>query len=263
MLESTSLQGGTVIVHTPTKSENLTILDPPMKSTQPIKTMQTRSSNRIRTPTAIVQPQMIKKHATVKRTPQKCRPGVKANHDESDLSPDEIERLRIRRERNKAAAARCRKRRMDTISTLELELQQHQSECKFTNENLNSFNTFAVKSEPVIVEPMYVLEPTVNPVVEVPANAPTKLKPKRPLTLTISQPTSVKTTSATGIDIETPSNVLISMGFDNLMTSTGLTPTSNIITPISFPSCSSQQRTSEGLNDLSTPSTENLSLVSL
>ena len=45
-LESTSLQGGTVIVHTPTKSENLTILDPPMKSTQPIKTMQTRSSNR-------------------------------------------------------------------------------------------------------------------------------------------------------------------------------------------------------------------------
>merc|ERR1712113_435353 len=102
-----------------------------------------------------------------------------------------------------------------------------------------------------------------NPVVEVPANAPTKLKPKRPLTLTITQPTPVKSTSATGIDIETPSNVLISMGFDNLMTSTGLTPTSNIITPISFPSCSSQQRTSEGLNDLSTPSTENLSLVSL
>merc|ERR1712018_150955 len=138
-----------------------------------------------------------------KRTPvlSKSRPGVKSQKyvDDDELSAEEAERLRIRRERNKAAAARCRKRRMDTISTLELEVQQHQSECKFTNENLNSFNTFAVKSEPVIVEPMYVLEPTANPVVEVPANAPTKLKPKRPLTLTISQPTSVKTTSATGI----------------------------------------------------------------
>jgi len=303
-LESNSFQGGTVIIGTtPTKSENLSILDPPPAKIAPesptTMTMKTRSSSRTKA-TAFVQPRIQTpsaktRQANVKRTPvlSKSRPGVKSQKyvDDDELSAEEAERLRIRRERNKAAAARCRKRRMDTISTLELEvqqhekkkrafereiaelrnerdqlqyiLQQHQSECKFTNENLNSFNTFAVKSEPVIVEPMYVLEPTANPVVEVPANAPTKLKPKRPLTLTISQPTSVKTTSATGIDIETPSNVLISMGFDNLMTSTGLTPTSNIITPISFPSCSSQQRTSEGLNDLSTPSTENLSLVSL
>lgn len=309
-LETTQFQGGTVIIGTtPTKSENLSILDPPPAKIAPesptTMTMKTRSSSRTKA-TAFVQPriqtpQIAKtRQANVKRTPvsTKSRPGVKSQKyvDDDELSAEEAERLRIRRERNKAAAARCRKRRMDTISTLEHEveqhekkkrafereiaelrnerdqlqyiLQQHQSECKFTNENFNnstanSFNTFAVKSEPVIVEPMYVLEPTANPVVEVPANAPTKLKPKRPLTLTISQPTSVKTTSATGIDIETPSNVLISMGFDNLMTSTGLTPTSNIITPISFPSCSSQQRTSEGLNDLSTPSTENLSLVSL
>jgi len=309
-LESNSFQGGTVIIGTtPTKSENLSILDPPPAKIAPesptTMTMKTRSSSRTKA-TAFVQPRIQTppvaktRQANVKRTPvsSKSRPGVKSQKyvDDDDLSAEEAERLRIRRERNKAAAARCRKRRMDTISTLEYEveqhekkkrafereiaelrnerdqlqyiLQQHQSECKFTNENFNnstanSFNTFAVKSEPVIVEPLYVLEPTANPVVEVPANAPTKLKPKRPLTLTISQPTSVKTTSATGIDIETPSNVLISMGFDNLMTSTGLTPTSNIITPISFPSCSSQQRTSEGLNDLSTPSTENLSLVSL
>merc|ERR1712224_63401 len=119
-LESTSLQGGTVIVHTPTKS---------------------------------------------------------------DLSPEEVERLRIRRERNKAAAARCRKRRMDTISTLEEEVQQHedkkrileetiaelraekmqleyilsqhQAECKFNsmpNVATTTSLPIAVKSEPVLVE---------------------------------------------------------------------------------------------------------------
>lgn len=310
-LESNSFQGGTVIIGTtPTKSENLSILDPPPAKIAPesptTMTMKTRSSSRTKA-TAFVQPRIQTspvanktRQANVKRTPilSKSRPGVKSQKyvDDDDLSAEDAERLRIRRERNKAAAARCRKRRMDQIETLEHEveqheqkkrayerqiaelrserdqlqyiLEQHQSECKFVNENLNnistanSFTTFAVKSEPVIVEPMYVIEPTANPVVEVPVT-PTKLKPKRPLTLTITQPTPVKSTSATGIDIETPSNVLISMGFDNLMTSTGLTPTSNIITPISFPSCSSQQRTSEGLNDLSTPSTENLSLVSL
>ena len=79
---------------------------------------------------------MIRKQATVKRTPQKCRPGVKANHDESDLSPDEVERLRIRRERNKAAAARCRKRRMDTISTLEEEVQQHEDKKRILEETI-------------------------------------------------------------------------------------------------------------------------------
>jgi len=296
-LESTSLQGGTVIVHTPTKSENLTILDPPMKSTQPTKTMQTRSSNRIRTPTAIVQPQMIRKQATVKRTPQKCRPGVKANHDESDLSPDEVERLRIRRERNKAAAARCRKRRMDTISTLEEEVQQHedkkrileetiaelraekmqleyilsqhQAECKFNNMP-NATTTslpMAVKSEPVLVESIEFVGPMDSFVQEPNLGRLHGLKPKRPLTLTIAQPPT--TSSVEGVMIETPSNVVTSLGFENLLTSTGLTPTTNIITPISFttssaPSCSSQQRTCElSLTDLNTPSNETMSLVSL
>merc|ERR1719310_582663 len=92
--------------------------------------MLTRSSSRTRTnPAVIVQPQStrpMKKQATIKRTPTKNRPGVKARQDEADMSPEEVERLRIRRERNKAAAARCRKRRMDTISTLELEVQQNE-----------------------------------------------------------------------------------------------------------------------------------------
>lgn len=240
-----------------------------------------------------------RKHAVVKRTPAKSRPGVKANHDESDLSPDEVERLRIRRERNKAAAARCRKRRMDQISTLseevavheekkrileqtiaqlraekedlEFVLTQHQNECKFGDQYMmipSSVSTqsedlpVAVKSEPVLVQTIdqaYLAstqeeDPLVKRV----------LKPKRPLTLTIEAPRS----TVEGVVIETPSNVVTSLGFDSLMTSTGLTPTTNIITPVfslSTPTCSSQQRTSEmsSLADLNTPNNENVSLVSL
>merc|ERR1712018_481318 len=97
--------------------------------------MLTRSSSRTRsTPAAaavsasaavIVQPltKTMRRQANVKRTPlAKNRPGVKSRHDESDLSSQEVERLRVRRERNKAAAARCRKRRMDQISTLSEEV---------------------------------------------------------------------------------------------------------------------------------------------
>lgn len=306
-LESTNFQGGTVIVGTtPTKSEDLTILDPPpVHKVEPVSpttlTMKTRSSSRIRA-TAVVQPQIQTmpttktRQANIKRTPplSKSRPGVKAAkyNDDSELSPEEAERLRVRRERNKAAAARCRKRRMDTITTLEEEvaqhelkkkayerqiadlqnerdqlqyiLEQHQNECKF-RENVTTttnFNTFAVKSEPVLVEAidqMYVVEqPSVNTVI---TSTPTKLKPKRPLSLTISQPKT--TVASAGIELETPSTFLANMGFD-LTTSTGLTPTSTI-TQVSFPSvnCSSQQRTSEALNDLNTPSNEIVSLVSL
>merc|ERR1712043_91733 len=139
----------------------------------------------------------------------------------------------------------------------------------------------AVKSEPVVVqaiEQMYhVMEPNLSSAAVVtgaPRSSTGGLKPKRPLTLTISQ-SDIKTfnTSVEGVTIETPSNGLItSLGFENLLTSTGLTPTTNIITPISFTtssaassnSCSSQQRTSElSLTDLNTPSNENISLVSL
>merc|ERR1719510_1411295 len=298
-LESTSFQGGIVLVRTPTKSEQLTILDPPNTvkdiSNSTMSAMKTRSSSRIRA-TAIVQPQpqlMARKQATIKRTPLKSRPGVKNTKNESDLSPEEAERLHIRRERNKAAAARCRKRRMDQISTLEEEveqheekkrileqtiadlknekmeleyiLNQHQNECKF---NMPTVNTpalpLAVKSEPVLVEAIDQMYTTVEQIM----NRSQGLKPKRPLTLTISQPEMNKNTSVEGVVIETPSNIITSLGFENLLTSTGLTPTSNIITPISFsvaPSCSSQQRTSElaSLTDLNTPSSENLSLVSL
>jgi hypothetical protein len=332
-LESTQFGGGTVLIRTPTDSEQMTILDPapaPAPRSQ-ILAMKTRSSSRTRTPTAVVQPQMVaRKQATVKRTPPKSRPGVKAVQDDSDLSPDEVERLRIRRERNKQAAARCRKRRMDTISTLEDEvrqlenkrhihedeianlreekmqleyiLSQHQAECKLFNQMSNfddhdassavvpaSATTMslpmAVKSEPVVVqaiEQMYhVMEPNLSSAAVAtgaPRSSTGGLKPKRPLTLTISQSdinfAAAKTfnTSVEGVTIETPSNGLItSLGFENLLTSTGLTPTTNIITPISFTSsaassnsCSSQQRTSElSLTDLNTPSNENISLVSL
>merc|ERR1712038_792109 len=313
-LESTPFVGGTVIIRTPTDSEQMTILDPVPASSAPMKpaprqilAMKTRSSSRIRTPTAVVQPQMVaRKQATVKRTPPKSRPGVKALQDDSDLSPEEVDRLRIRRERNKQAAARCRKRRMDTISSLEDEvrqleskkrihedeianlreekmqleyiLSQHQAECKLFNQ-MSSFDNasvvpatslpMAVKSEPVVVqaiEQLYVMEPNLSSAA--PKSSTGGLKPKRPLTLTISQPDiAAKTTSVEGITIETPSNGLAtSLGFENLLTSTGLTPTTNIITPISFTSnsCSSQQRTSElSLTDLNTPSNENISLVSL
>merc|ERR1712165_277010 len=315
-LESTPFVGGTVIIRTPTDSEQMTILDPVPASSAPMKpapnqilAMKTRSSSRIRTPTAVVRPQMVaRKQATVKRTPPKSRPGVKAVQDDSDLSPEEVDRLRIRRERNKQAAARCRKRRMDTISTLEDEvrqleskkrihedevanlreekmqleyiLSQHQAECKLFNQ-MSSFDNassvvpatslpMAVKSEPVVVqaiEQLYVMEPNLSSATA-PRSSMGGLKPKRPLTLTISQPDiAAKTTSVEGITIETPSNGLVtSLGFENLLTSTGLTPTTNIITPISFTSnsCSSQQRTSElSLTDLNTPSNENISLVSL
>jgi hypothetical protein len=330
-LESTQFGGGTVLIRTPTDSEQMTILDPapaPAPRSQ-ILAMKTRSSSRTRTPTAVVQPQMVaRKQATVKRTPPKSRPGVKAVQDDSDLSPDEVERLRIRRERNKQAAARCRKRRMDTISTLEDEvrllenkrhihedeianlreekmqleyiLSQHQAECKLFNQ-MSNFDDhdassavvpattmslpMAVKSEPVVVqaiEQMYhVTEPNLSSAAVAtgaPRSSTGGLKPKRPLTLTISQSdinfAAAKSfnTSVEGVTIETPSNGLItSLGFENLLTSTGLTPTTNIITPISFTSsaassnsCSSQQRTSElSLTDLNTPSNENISLVSL
>ena len=130
----------------------------------------------------------MRRQANVKRTPlAKNRPGVKSRHDESDLSPQEVERLRVRRERNKAAAARCRKRRMDQISTLSEEvgrhekkkrgleeeiaqlkaakehleyiLAQHKAECKFAPtldnpEMTLSAGSFGIKSEPVLVEPM-------------------------------------------------------------------------------------------------------------
>jgi len=322
-LESTPFVGGTVIIRTPTDSEQMTILDPVPASSAPMKpapsqilAMKTRSSSRIRTPTAVVQPQMVaRKQATVKRTPPKSRPGVKAVQDDSDLSPDEVERLRIRRERNKQAAARCRKRRMDTISTLEDEvrqlekkrhihedeianlreekmqleyiLSQHQAECKLFNQMSNFENDssvpmslpMAVKSEPVVVQAIetFELNPNLSTAVVAPRSSTGGLKPKRPLTLTISQSDAKNTLSGVeGVTIETPSNGLItSLGFENLLTSTGLTPTTNIITPISFStssvtsssnnSCSSQQRSSElsTLTDLNTPCNENVSLVSL
>merc|ERR1712079_613357 len=183
-LDISSWQGGTTTVVTPTKSEQLTILDVPTSLT----TMRTRSSRSNGKPMAVVQQQpknhaktTPKKQANVRRTP-KSRPGVKATTDESGLSPEEAQKLEIRRERNKAAAARCRKRRMDQISYLSDEVQeheekkralentiaqlkaqreeleyilsQHQSECQLIVPGLQRQQPLpiAVKSEPVLVE---------------------------------------------------------------------------------------------------------------
>merc|ERR1712223_1176017 len=182
-LDSNSWQGCTTTVVTPTKSEQLTILDIPSSLT----TMKTRSSNRVNRPILTVQPQpkceetRPKRQANVKRTPLKSRPGVKATTNESELSPEETQKLQVRRERNKAAAARCRKRRMDQISYLSDEVQeheekklqlentiaqlkaqkeeleyilsQHQSECQLIVPGLRQQPLpIAVKSEPVLVE---------------------------------------------------------------------------------------------------------------
>merc|ERR1719450_542619 len=303
-LDSNSWQGGTTTVVTPTNSEKLTILDVPSS----LKTMKTRSSNRVNRTVVTMQSQpkrqetQPKKHANIKRTP-KSRPGVKATTDESGLSPEEAQKLEIRRERNKAAAARCRKRRMDQISYLSDEVQeheekkralentiaqlkaqkeeleyilsQHQSECQLIVPGLRQQTLpIAVKSEPVLVETIemnpldqvYML----NKPQEINTNRAGGPKAKRPLSLNIESAQIEARASATleGVLIDTPSNIISNLGFDTLMTSTGLTPTSNIVTPISFnittsvPSCSSQQRSSE-MVELNTPATENVSLVSL
>jgi len=304
-LDSHNWQGCTTTVVTPTKSEKLTILDVPSSLT----TMKTRSTNRVNRPILTVQPQpkrqetQPKKQANIRRTP-KSRPGVKASKNESDLSPEDAEKLVVRRERNKAAAARCRKRRMDQIGYLtdevqeheekkqalentiaqlkaqkeELEyiLSQHQSECQLVVPGLRQQPLpIAVKSEPVLVESIHM-----NPLDQVymfdkpqqmNTNRAGGLKVKRPLSLNIESAQIEAKASATleGVLIDTPSNIISNLGFDTLMTSTGLTPTSNIITPISFnvmttsvPSCSSQQRSSE-MVELNTPASETFSLVSL
>merc|ERR1712223_1043095 len=302
-LDSNSWQGGTTTVVTPTNSEKLTILDVPSS----LKTMKTRSSNRVNRTVVTMQSQpkrqetLPKKQANIKRTP-KSRPGVKATTEESGLSPEEAQKLEIRRERNKASAARCRKRRMDQISYLSDEVQeheekkqalentiaqlkaqkeeleyilsQHQSECQLVVPGLRQQPLpIAVKSEPVLVETIemnaldqvYMYKPQ-----EINTNPAAGLKAKRPLSLNIESAQIEAKASATleGVLIDTPSNIISNPGFDTLMTSTGLTPTSNIVTPISFnittsvPSCSSQQRSSE-MVELNTPATENVSLVSL
>jgi len=328
-LDSSSWQGGTTTVVTPTKSEQLTILDVPASLITMNTRSLTRSNSRINRPVLVVQSQPKrqetnpKKQANVRRTP-KSRPGVKASKNEQELSPDEAQKLDVRRERNKAAAARCRKRRMDqigylseevhgheekkqalenTIATLkaqkeELEfiLAQHQSECQLYVQGLQQQQQhqhslpIAVKSEPVLVETIEMAGPMANqfyildkPHQEIMTGCGGRaaigggLKSKRPLSLNIeSAQIEAKNPSnqVGGIVIDTPSNVLSNFSnleFDTLMTSTGLTPTTNSLTPISFnlftpggsaPSCSSQQRSSEMI-ELNTPATENVSLVSL
>ena len=175
---------------------------------------------------------------------------------------------------------------------LEFILAQHQSECQLYVPGLQQQQQqqhqhhqhslpVAVKSEPVLVETIEMAGPMANqfyildkPHQEIMTGRAIGggLKSKRPLSLNIeSAQIEAKNPSnqVGGIVIDTPSNVISGLEFDTLMTSTGLTPTTNSLTPISFftpggsaPSCSSQQRSSEMI-ELNTPATENVSLVSL
>ena len=174
---------------------------------------------------------------------------------------------------------------------LEFILAQHQSECQLFVPGLQQQQhhhqqhqhslPVAVKSEPVLVETIEMAGPMANqfyildkPHQEIMTGRAIGggLKSKRPLSLNIeSAQIEAKNPSnqVGGIVIDTPSNVISNLEFDTLMTSTGLTPTTNSLTPISFftpggsaPSCSSQQRSSEMI-ELNTPATENVSLVSL
>ena len=174
---------------------------------------------------------------------------------------------------------------------LEFILAQHQSECQLfvpglqqphQQQQLHQHSLpIAVKSEPVLVETIEMAGPMANQfyILDKPHQEFITgraigggLKSKRPLSLNIeSAQIEAKNPSnqVGGIVIDTPSNVISGLEFDTLMTSTGLTPTTNMVTPVSFftpvgsaPSCSSQQRSSEMI-ELNTPATENVSLVSL
>merc|ERR1712004_237183 len=237
-LDSNSWQGGTTTVVTPTNSEKLTILDVPSS----LKTMKTRSSNRVNRTVVTMQSQpkrqetQPKRQANIKRTP-KSRPGVKATTDESGLSPEEAEKLEIRRERNKAAAARCRKRRMDQISYLSDEVQEHE-EKKLALENtiaqlkaqkeeleyiLSQHQSECQLVVPGLQRQQPLQEIKFNSCQEINTNRTGGLKAKRPLSLNIESAQNEARNSATleGVLIDTPSNIISNLGFDTLMTSTG------------------------------------------
>ncbi len=303
-LDSKAWRGGTTTVVTPTSSEPEKVLGIPEPVTISTMTMNTRSSTREQTMYVAKrrqheqqQVQAPSKAPQQKKKTAGRRPGGRTTRiDEEDLTPEEAARLKIRRERNKAAAARCRKRRVDQINSLSAEveqwegkkriledtiaqlrmqkqeleyvLSQHRSECKlaivYGQQEMMPQQSLpvAVKSEPVIVEPLeqvYGVQPQTQTYVT--TDEYEVIKPKRPVSLTIAV---TKTSGPEDVVIETPSNVVSNFGFDSLMTSTGLTPTSNIATPVSFssmPTCSSQQRSSE--LDLNTPCNENVSLMAL
>ena len=304
-LDSNAWQGGLTTVVTPTKSEPETdidlpepVINPPVPTpvTVPTMTMRTRSSTREQTAYVAKRRHQEEQQPTILRNPEKKKktvkriPGRTSRIPEDELTPQEVERLKIRRERNKAAAARCRKRRVDQIESLTAEVEQweakkrileetivqlrmqkdeleyiltqHRSECKLGMVDQQSLPV-AIKSEPVIVEPVeqfYIVQPEPQPFAA--SQERGGPKPKRPLSLKIAA--SMVPSGPEGVAIETPSKIVSGLAFDSLMTSTGLTPTSNIVTPVSFstPSCSSQQRTTEltSTADQNTPSGEYVSL---
>merc|ERR1712179_857571 len=306
-LDSNSWQGGTTTVVTPTNSEKLTILDVPssLKTMKPrssnrvnrtVVTMQSqpkRQANIKRTPKSRpgvkattdesgLSPEEAEKleirRERNKAAAARCR---KRRMDQISYLSDEVqehEEKKLALE-NTIAQLKAQKEELEYI------LSQHQSECQLVVPGLQRQQPLpiAVKSEPVLVETIemnpldqvYMFEKPLqeikfNSCQEINTNRNGGLKAKRPLSLNIESAQNEARNSATleRVLIDTPSNIISNLGFDTLMTSTGLTPTSNIVTPISFnittsvPSCSSQQRSSE-MVELNTPATENVSLVSL
>lgn len=256
-------QGGTTTVVSPSKS--LTILNMPF-SVMPEEPF-------VKTPAP-------KKAVARKTAKPRSRPGVKGktNPDEEGLSPEEAEKLRIRRERNKAAAARCRKRRLDQISILSQEVNQHETKKRTLESQIAELRAQKEELEAILAEHQHScgfasrqngahqdvvkIEPVETVCVE-------EFKPKRPLTLDIGAANKIappKMSAVQGVEIETPSTILGSLGFDSLMTSTGLTPSPMIMAnPISFNTCSAQKRSNDNstFTDLNTPSCEFTTLVSL
>jgi len=215
------------------------------------------------------------------RRPQKC----------SGVSPEEEERRRIRRERNKLAAARCRKRRLDRTNELQKEtdgleqkkhgleeeiqklqaakehlefvLEAHRASCRITNGAEAPLSPPDVKpiiyeDEGSVIAPMSEPSPPKRPMLADPANCG-GIKPSRPSSLPVSifpsKPVIATTISeVAGVPITTPS-AGIPLNFDSLMEGgTGLTPVSGAGFISMIPSCSSQQRNSNGI-DFPSPDT--------
>jgi len=127
----------------------------------------------------------------------------------------------------------------------------------------------AIKSAPVIVEAAnapYVLPPDVTScsAMDVPTTVQVSslsehqplTKPLRPQTLTL--PCSKPVNKGLDEDLETPSKIVA-----NLFEQSGFTPTSIFGNVLGTPTCSLQQRSSETMADLSTPSVDTISLTAL
>ncbi|KAK9498188.1 hypothetical protein O3M35_004060 [Rhynocoris fuscipes] len=198
---------------------------------------------------------------------------------DKSISPEEEERRAVRRERNKLAAARCRKRRLDHTNELMMEtdglqkkktglqneiqqlklqkeeleylLDSHRPCCRLEPDNdpLRCESPPDIKPFPISIKvaaPKDEVEPEQKPEIE--PEPPKRPVQKRPTSLPVPAPPSAGLISD-GIPITTPTAGIL-FNFDSLMDGgTGLTPVSGPLAP----SCSTQQRHSGTVSDLSSP----------